>query len=111
MQLSILIMSKSGTQNSIARSHILLSIMNFQPYNADLLFPSEGELSSLSLRNNLLPSLFLGDHSAGEARAIDASGAEKLEPSQLIYKPNYGESTKLKAIFTLESNVKEVVVQ
>lgn len=46
---------------------------------------------------------------AGESRAIETSGAEKLEPGALIYKPNYGESAKLKAIFTPEVNVKEVV--
>lgn len=47
--------------------------------------------------------------SAGESRAIDVSGAEKLEPGELIYKPNYGSPVKLKAIFTPEANVKEVV--
>ena len=45
----------------------------------------------------------------GESRAIDVSGGEKLEPSKLIYKPNYGIQVKLKAIFTSDTNVKEVV--
>jgi DNA segregation ATPase FtsK/SpoIIIE, S-DNA-T family len=47
--------------------------------------------------------------SAGESRAIDVSGGEKLEPGELIYKPNYGSAVHLKAIFTPEGNVKEVV--
>jgi DNA segregation ATPase FtsK/SpoIIIE, S-DNA-T family len=47
--------------------------------------------------------------STGESRAIDAPGGEKLEPGELIYKPNYGNAVKLKAIFTPEANVKEVV--
>lgn len=47
--------------------------------------------------------------SAGESRAIDVSGAEKLEPGEIIYQPNFGESIKLKAIFTPEINVKEVI--
>jgi hypothetical protein len=37
------------------------------------------------------------------------SGAEKLEPGEIIYKPNFGNQVKLKAIFTPEVNVKEVV--
>jgi S-DNA-T family DNA segregation ATPase FtsK/SpoIIIE len=47
--------------------------------------------------------------SAGESKTIDVLGAEKLEPGELIYKPNYGASVKLKAIFTPEVNIKEVV--
>jgi DNA segregation ATPase FtsK/SpoIIIE, S-DNA-T family len=47
--------------------------------------------------------------SAGESRAIDVSGGEKLEPGELIYKPNYGNAVKLKAVFTSEVNIKEVV--
>jgi hypothetical protein len=45
----------------------------------------------------------------GESRAIDVSGGEKLEPGELIYKPNYGISLKLQAVFTPEVNVKEVL--
>jgi DNA segregation ATPase FtsK/SpoIIIE-like protein len=47
--------------------------------------------------------------SAAESKAIDVSGGEKLEPGELIYKPNYGNTVKLKAVFTSEVNVKEVV--
>jgi DNA segregation ATPase FtsK/SpoIIIE-like protein len=47
--------------------------------------------------------------SAGESRAIDVSGAEKLEPGEIIYKPNFGGDEKLKAIYTPEENVKTVV--
>ena len=47
--------------------------------------------------------------SAGESRAIDVLGGERLEPGELIYKPNFGSAIKLKAIFTPEVNVKEVV--
>jgi hypothetical protein len=47
--------------------------------------------------------------SAGESRTIDVSGAEKLDPGEIIYKPNFGVGEKLKAIFTSEANVKEVM--
>jgi DNA segregation ATPase FtsK/SpoIIIE-like protein len=47
--------------------------------------------------------------SAGESRAINVSGAEKLEPGEIVYKPNYGSIVKLKAVFTPEANIKEVV--
>jgi DNA segregation ATPase FtsK/SpoIIIE-like protein len=47
--------------------------------------------------------------SAGESKAIDVSGAEKLEAGEVIYKPNFGGLVKLKAIYTPENNVKEVV--
>jgi DNA segregation ATPase FtsK/SpoIIIE, S-DNA-T family len=47
--------------------------------------------------------------SVGESRAIDVPGAEKLELGEIVYKPNFGSTTKLKAIFTPEDNVKEVV--
>jgi DNA segregation ATPase FtsK/SpoIIIE, S-DNA-T family len=47
--------------------------------------------------------------SVGESRALDVVGAEKLEPSEIIYKPNFGSTVNLKMIFTPETNVKEVV--
>ena len=47
--------------------------------------------------------------SAGESRAIDVSGAEKLEPGELIYRPNYGSAVKVNAVFAPEVNVKEVL--
>lgn len=47
--------------------------------------------------------------SAGESRAIDVSGGDKLEPGKIIYKPNYGATAKLNAVFTPETNVKEVI--
>lgn len=47
--------------------------------------------------------------SAGESRAIDGKAAEKLEPGEIIYEPNYRAPEKLKAIFTPEINVKDVV--
>jgi hypothetical protein len=46
---------------------------------------------------------------AGESKAIHVSGAEKPEPGEVIYKPNFGNIQKLKAIFSAELNVKEVV--
>ena len=47
--------------------------------------------------------------SASESRAIEVSGAEKLQPGEAIYKPNFGNTANLKAIFTPEIDVKEVV--
>ena len=47
--------------------------------------------------------------STGESKAIDVSGAENLQPGEIIYKPNFGRVEKLKAIFTPEANVREVV--
>jgi S-DNA-T family DNA segregation ATPase FtsK/SpoIIIE len=47
--------------------------------------------------------------SAGESKAIDVSEAEKLELGEIIYKPNFGGAEKLKAIYTSEANVREVM--
>jgi hypothetical protein len=47
--------------------------------------------------------------SAGESKAIGVQGAENLQPGELLYQPNFGSQVKLQAIFTPESNVKEVV--
>jgi DNA segregation ATPase FtsK/SpoIIIE, S-DNA-T family len=61
------------------------------------------------IKDNIPARVVFRMSSAGEARAIEVAGAEKLEPGEIIYKPNFGESRKLKAIFTPETNVKEVV--
>jgi hypothetical protein len=37
------------------------------------------------------------------------SEAEKLELGEIIYKPNFGGAEKLKAIYTSEANVREVM--
>jgi len=47
--------------------------------------------------------------SAGESRAIDELGAEKLDPGEIIYEPNFGGTAELKPVFTPEANVKEAV--
>jgi len=47
--------------------------------------------------------------SAGESKAIGVQGAENLGLGELLYKPNFGNEVKLTAIFTPETNVKEVV--
>jgi DNA segregation ATPase FtsK/SpoIIIE, S-DNA-T family len=47
--------------------------------------------------------------SAGESKAIGVKGAENLQQGELLYKPNFGDEVKLKAIFTPERNVKEIV--
>jgi DNA segregation ATPase FtsK/SpoIIIE, S-DNA-T family len=47
--------------------------------------------------------------SAGESKAIGVQAAENLGLGQLLYKPNFGNEVKLTAIFTPETNVKEVV--
>jgi DNA segregation ATPase FtsK/SpoIIIE-like protein len=62
-----------------------------------------------SLKSNIPARVVFRMSSAGESKAIDVPGSEKLEPSELIYKPNYGSAEKLKAVFTPEVNVKKVV--
>ena len=61
------------------------------------------------LKSNIPARVAFRLTSAEESRAKDAAGAEELEPGVIIYKPNYGTTEKLKAVFTPETNVKEVV--
>jgi DNA segregation ATPase FtsK/SpoIIIE-like protein len=61
------------------------------------------------IKSNIPARIAFRMTSSIEARSIDLLGAEKLEPGEIIYKPNYGEQEKLKALFTPEANVKEVV--
>jgi DNA segregation ATPase FtsK/SpoIIIE-like protein len=61
------------------------------------------------IKSNIPARVVFSLSSSRESRAIDVSGAEKLEPGEIIYKPNFGGTTKLKAIYTPEENVKEVV--
>jgi DNA segregation ATPase FtsK/SpoIIIE-like protein len=69
---------------------------------------TSGALLPNILKSNIPARAIFRLTSAGESKAIDISGAEMLEPGELIYKPNYGGSEKLKALFTPETNVKEV---
>jgi DNA segregation ATPase FtsK/SpoIIIE, S-DNA-T family len=61
------------------------------------------------IKNNIPARIVFRLTSAGESKAIDVSGAEKLELGEIIYKPNYGNTVRLKALYTPESNVKETV--
>jgi DNA segregation ATPase FtsK/SpoIIIE, S-DNA-T family len=61
------------------------------------------------IKSNIPARIAFRMTSAVEARSIDLLAAEKLEPGEFIYKPNYGGQEKLKALFTPEANVKEVV--
>jgi DNA segregation ATPase FtsK/SpoIIIE-like protein len=62
-----------------------------------------------SIKSNIPARVVFRLSSAGESRAIDVIGAEKLEPGEIIYKPNFGSTISLKAIYTPETNAKEVV--
>jgi DNA segregation ATPase FtsK/SpoIIIE-like protein len=61
------------------------------------------------IKNNIPARVVFRMSSAGESKAIEVSGAEKLQPGEIIYKPNYGNVKKLNAIFTPEVHVKEVI--
>ncbi len=62
-----------------------------------------------SIKSNIPARVVFRVASAGESRAIAVTGAEKLEVGEMLYKPNFGGQVRLKAIFTPEANVKEVV--
>lgn len=62
-----------------------------------------------TIKSNVPARVVFRMTSARESRAIDVSGAEKLELGKLIYRPNFGSQENLDAIFTPEINVKEVV--
>jgi DNA segregation ATPase FtsK/SpoIIIE, S-DNA-T family len=62
-----------------------------------------------NIKSNIPARVVFRMSSAGEAKAIGALGSEKLQPGEIIYQPNYGNTEKLKAVFTPEANVKEVV--
>ncbi len=62
-----------------------------------------------SFKSTIPARVVLRLSSAGESKAVDVSGAEELELGEIIYKPNFGGTAKLKAIYTPEANVKEVV--
>ena len=70
---------------------------------------TDGKSLPSSIKSNIPAWVVFRLSSAGESKAIDVIGAEKLEPGEIIYKPNYGGTVNLKAIFTPEVNVKEVV--
>jgi DNA segregation ATPase FtsK/SpoIIIE-like protein len=70
---------------------------------------ANGESLPRNIKSNIPARVVFRMSSAGESRAIEVSGAEKLEPGQIIYKPNYGNLEKLTALFTPEANVKQVV--
>src|SRR5215217_3283697 len=61
---------------------------------------TNGKSLSSSIKSNVPARVVFRLSSAGESKAIDVSGAEKLEPGEIIYKPNYGTQVSLKTIFT-----------
>jgi DNA segregation ATPase FtsK/SpoIIIE, S-DNA-T family len=64
---------------------------------------------SANIQSNIPARVVFRLSSAGESKAIDVSGAEKLQPGEIIYKPNFGSTLNLKMIFTPEQNVKEII--
>jgi len=78
-------------------------------HNIVVIEHTNAKIFSNSIKNNIPARVTFRLSSAGESKAIDILGAETLEPGEIIYKPNFGESVKLKSIFTPEENVKEVV--
>jgi DNA segregation ATPase FtsK/SpoIIIE, S-DNA-T family len=78
-------------------------------HNIIIVERTNGKSLSANIKSNIPARVVFRLSSAGESKAIDVLGAEKLEPGEIIYKPNYGNAVKLKAVFTPEVNVKEVV--
>jgi DNA segregation ATPase FtsK/SpoIIIE, S-DNA-T family len=70
---------------------------------------TSGAILPSTIKSNIPARVVFRLSSVGDSRAIDVQGAEKLQPGEVIYKPNYGNPEKLKAVFTPEANVKEVV--
>lgn len=62
-----------------------------------------------SIKNNIPARVAFRVTSASESRAVAIAGAETLEPGEIIYKPNFGSQEKLKAIYTPEVNVNEII--
>lgn len=62
-----------------------------------------------TIKNNIPARLVFRLTSVGESKAIDVTGAEKLQPGQIIHKPNFERQVSLKGIYTPERNVKEVI--
>jgi DNA segregation ATPase FtsK/SpoIIIE-like protein len=78
-------------------------------HNIIIVERTNGKSLSANIKSNIPARVVFRLSSAGESKAIDVLGAEKLQPGEIIYKPNYGTQVNLKAIFTPEANVKEVV--
>ena len=78
-------------------------------HNIMIIERTNGKSLPANIKSNVPARVVFRLSSAGESKAIDLSGAEKLQPGEIIYKPNFGDEVKLKAIFTPESNIKEVV--
>jgi DNA segregation ATPase FtsK/SpoIIIE-like protein len=78
-------------------------------HNIIIVERTNGKSLSTNIKSNIPARVVFRLSSVGESKAIDVLGAEKLEPGEIIYKPNYGSTAKLKAVFTPEVNVKEVV--
>jgi S-DNA-T family DNA segregation ATPase FtsK/SpoIIIE len=78
-------------------------------YNIIVTDHTSGPTLRNTLKSNIPARAVFRLTSPGESKAIDVSGGEKLEAGELIYKPNYGSAEKLKAVFTPEINVNEVV--
>jgi len=78
-------------------------------HNIIIVERTNGKSLPANIKSNIPARVVFRLSSAGESKAIDVSGAEKLEPGKLIYKPNFGTPESLDALFTPEINVKEVV--
>jgi len=78
-------------------------------HNIIIVERTNGKGLSTNIKSNIPARVVFRSSSAGESKAIDVSSAEKLEPGEIIYKPNYGTQVSLKTIFTPEANAKNVV--
>jgi DNA segregation ATPase FtsK/SpoIIIE, S-DNA-T family len=78
-------------------------------HNIIIVERTNGKSLSTNIKSNIPARVVFRLSSVGESKAIDVSGAEKLQPGEIIYEPNFGSPLNLKAIFTPEINVKEVV--
>jgi len=78
-------------------------------HNIIIVERTNGKSLSTNIKSNIPARVVFRLSSPGESKAIDVSGAEKLEEGKLIYKSNFGSQENLDAILTPEINVKEVV--
>jgi S-DNA-T family DNA segregation ATPase FtsK/SpoIIIE len=78
-------------------------------HNTIIVERTNGKSLSTNIKSNIPARIIFRLSSAGESKAIDVLGGEKLQIGEIIYKPNFGDQVSLKAIFTPERNVKEVV--
>jgi S-DNA-T family DNA segregation ATPase FtsK/SpoIIIE len=78
-------------------------------HNIVVVDQTTGESLPRSIKSNIPARVGFRLSSASDSKAIDVLGGENLQLGEIVYKPNFDRQVRLKAIFTPETNVKEVV--